>query len=377
MNFSKLEKYLDSLYDVNVPGCDLIVYKDHEPVFRHMAGYRDRARTQPVRGDETYCLYSCTKVFTSCAVMQLIEKGKLSLDDPVSRYLPAYAHLNVRQPDGTVVPAVRPMTVRHLLSMQSGLDYQTDTPAIRRLQEETAGHATTRQIVDVLVEEPLCFEPGTNFLYSMSHDVLGAVIEVVSGQKFSDYLRENIFEPLGLETIGFTQKEKDQGRLCAQYEYDEASKTLRDLPGKVMTYRISDCYESGGAGLISDLRDYGLFVDALSCGGQAADGTRILSPETIQLWNANQLGPVSRRTFDEWNRYGYSYALGVRTRVDLSKGGPGSIGEFGWDGAACSWAMIDPGRHIGAFYAMHVKNFVYAYDVIHPTLRGLIYEGLE
>ena len=267
----------------------------------------------------------------------------------MSMYLPAYARLKVRQPDGEVVPAVRTMTIRHLLSMQSGLDYQTDTPAIRRVQEETSGHATTRQIVDVLVEEPLCFEPGTDFLYSMSHDVLGAVIEVVSGQKFSDYLKENIFEPLGLKTIGFTQKEKDLDRLCAQYEYDEESKTLRDLPGRVMTYRISDRYESGGAGLISDLRDYGLFVDALSCGGQAADGTRILSPEMIQLWNTNQLGPVSRRTFDEWHRYGYSYALGVRTRVDLTKGGPGSIGEFGWDGAACSWAMIDPHRHIGAF----------------------------
>ncbi len=373
MDFTKLEKYLDSLQEVNVPGCDLIVCKDHEPVFRHTAGYRDSGRTQPVREDDTYCLYSCTKVFTSCAVMQLVEKGLLSLDDPVSRYLPAYGRLTLRK-DGGIVPAARAMTIRHLLSMQSGLDYQTDTPAIRRVLKETGGHATTRQIVDVLVEEPLCFEPGTDFLYSMSHDVLGAVIEVVSGLKFSAYLKENIFDPLGLKTIGFELKDAD--RLCAQYEYDGETDSLKDLPAHVMTYRISDQYESGGAGLISDVRDYSLFVDTLACGGEAADGTRILSPEMIQLWSANQLGPVSRRSFDEWHRYGYSYGLGVRTRVDLSKGGPGSIGEFGWDGAACSYAMIDPHRHIGAFFAMHVKNFVYAYDVIHPTLRGLIYEGL-
>ena len=376
MDFTKLGEYMDSLHSVNVPGCDLVVYKDHEMLYRHMAGYRDEEKTLPVRGDEAYCLYSCTKVFTTCAVMQLVEKEKINLDDPVSRYLPAYANLRVKEGD-TVVPAKRTMTIRHLLSMQSGLDYQTDTPAIRRVLSETGNRATTRQIVDALVEEPLSFEPGTNFLYSMSHDVLGAVIEVVSGQRFSDYLKEHIFDPLGLETIGFSLKEKDADRLCAQYEYDGETGKLKVLPKKVMTYHISEPYESGGAGLLGDVRDYSIFVDALACGGTAADGTAILSPEMIQLWSANQLQPASRRSFDEWHRNGYSYGLGVRTRVDLTKGGPGSIGEFGWDGAAGGYAMIDPHRHLSAFYAMHVKSYGYSYDVIHPTLRSLIYEGLD
>ena len=105
------------------------------------------------------------------------------------------------------------------------------------------------------------------------------------------------------------------------------------------------------------------------------DGQQILSPEMIQLWRANQLTPCSRRSFDLWNRKGYSYALGVRTRVDLTLGGAGNLGEFGWDGAAGSWTMIDPDQHLSAFYAMHVRNFGYAYDVIHPTVRSLIYEG--
>ena len=103
----------------------------------------------------------------------------------------------------------------------------------------------------------------------------------------------------------------------------------------------------------------------------------ILHPEMIQLWSANQLTAHSRHTFNEWNRRGYSYALGVRTRVDLSVGGPGSIGEFGWDGAAGSWTMIDPANHLSAFFAMHVRNCGYAYDVIHPTIRGLIYECVQ
>ncbi len=376
MDFSKLGNYLDSLYEVKVPGCDIMICKDHEPVYRHMAGFRDSGRTEPVRGDEIYCLYSATKVVTTCAVMQLLERGLLSLDDPVSRYLPAFAELSVKEGEG-IVPAKRPMLVRHLLSMQSGLDYETDTPAIRRVLRETGGQASTRQIVDVLPERPLCFEPGTDFQYSMSHDVLGALIEAVSGKRFSEYLKENIFAPLGLTTIGFSLKKKDEGRLVAQYEFVSDDEPLRLLPGKVTNYRISEQYESGGAGLMSDMKDYLTFLDAIACGGVTREGRQILSPEMIQLWSSNQLSARSRKSFDEWKRLGYSYALGVRTRVDLTQGGPGQIGEFGWDGAAGAWAMIDPVRRVSAFYLMHVKNFGYGYDVIHPTVRRLIYEGLE
>ena len=103
---------------------------------------------------------------------------------------------------------------------------------------------------------------------------------------------------------------------------------------------------------------------------------QILSPEMIQLWSANQLCPQGRRSFDGWHRVGYSYALGVRTRVNTRIGGPGSLGEFGWDGAAGAWVMIDPSKRLSAFFGMHVLNYGYNYDVIHPTLRGLIYEGL-
>ena len=376
MNFSKVGAYMDTLQEVHVPGCDLVVYKDHEMIYRHMSGFRDGNFKQPMRGDEIYFLYSCSKVFTTCAVMQLIERGLLNLDDPVSRYLPAFKDLKVEK-DGKIVPANRVLTIRHLMSMQSGLDYETDTPAIRRVLEETDGQAATRQIVDALAEKPLQFEPGTDFLYSMSHDVLPAIAEVVTGQRFSDYLKEHIFDPLGLATIGYTVKEKDQERVAAQFAFDWENQQLKQVSNEVRTYRISPCYESGGAGLISDVRDYSIFADTLACGGVSKEGMQILSPEMIQLWSANQLGPRSRRTFDEWKRLGYTYALGVRTRVDLTKGGLGTAGEFGWDGAAGSCVFIDPYRHISIFYAMHVLDYGYNYDVIHPRLRHLVYEGLD
>ena len=376
MDFYRLGAYLDTLDTVGVPGCDLAIYCDHEPIYRHMAGWRDAEQTQPVHGDETYCLYSCTKVFTTCAAMQLIERGAMSLDDPVSAYLPAFARMTVRDGDA-VRPARRTMTIRHLMSMQSGLDYVTDSPAIVEAIERTNGQANTRELAEAKAAEPLCFEPGTNFLYSLSHDVLGAVIEVASGKRFGEFLKENIFDPLGLETVGFALKEKDRPRQCAQYVFDDEKKAPVLCGRADNHYRLTPSFESGGAGLYCDVKDYIAFADALACGGVGKNGARILSPEMIQLWSANQLGPDSRRAFDEWHRMGYSYALGVRTRVDLTVGGSGAIGEFGWDGAAGSWTMIDPHNRLSAFYAMHVRNFGYCYDVIHPTLRTMIYDGLN
>ena len=376
MNFSRLTEYLDYTNRLNVPGCDLAVYRDHELIYRHQAGYRDTARTVPISGDEVYFLYSSTKVFTTCAAMQLIEQGKLSLDDPVSAWLPAYARLTVRDGDG-VRPAKTVMTVRHLMSMQSGLNYNTETPAIEKAMEDNQQRATTRQIAEAKAEDPLDFDPGTDFQYSFSHDVLAAVIEAVSGQRFSDYLREHIWEPLNIQGMSFRINEELRKNLCPLYRYDPETYSLAERTQEEIEDRFNPEFESGGGGLIGGVADYIRFADALACGGQGKDGAQILSPETIQLWSANQLCPRGRRSFDGWHRVGYSYALGVRTRVSNRIGGPGALGEFGWDGAAGAWTMIDPSNRLSAFFGMHVLNYGYNFDVIHPTLRGLIYEAIR
>ena len=375
MDFSALTAYLDSIPALGVPGCDLIVCRDHETLYRHMAGYRDENLKEPLRGNETYNLYSATKVFTTCAAMQLIENGKMSLDDPVKNYLPSFAHLTVKDGD-TVRPAQKVMTVRHLMSMQSGLNYDLDTPAIRRVLKETDNQATTRQLVDAKAEDPLEFEPGENFLYSASHDALAAVIEVASGERFSDYLRRHICDPLGIQSMFFILPKAWHDRQSVQVVFNPETGAFDVMPREDLNYRLCPNYESGGAGLIGTTEDYALFVDALACGGKTKDGYQLLSPQMIQLWSANQLGPVSRKSFDAWKRLGYSYALGVRTRVEQDLGGRGQIGEFGWDGAAGAWAMIDPHHRLSAFYASHVRNYGYNYDVIHPTVRDLIYKAL-
>ena len=374
MDFSRLTEYMDYLHKLNVPGCDLAVYRDHELIYRHQAGYRDLARTEPIQGDEAFFLYSATKVFTTCAAMQLIEQGKMNLDDPVSDYLPAYARLTVKDGD-TVRPAKTVMTVRHLMSMQSGLNYNTDIPAIEKEMKDNNQRATTRQIAEAKAEDPLEFDPGTDFQYSFSHDVLAAVIEAVSGQRFSAYLKEHIWEPLHIHGMAMRINDELEKHLCPLFSYDHHS--LREKTREEIKERFNPEYESGGGGLIGSVAEYAVFTDALACGGRGKDGANILSPEMIQLWSANQLCPKGRRSFDGWHRIGYSYALGVRTRVNTRIGGPGALGEFGWDGAAGAWAMIDPSNHLSAFFGMHVLNYGYNYDVIHPTLRGLIYEGLK
>ena len=375
MDFSELTAYLDSIPSLGVPGCDMAIYQNHKQLYRHSAGFRDADKTQPVKPDDTYWLFSCTKLFTTCAAMQLIERGEMNLDDPVSDYLPAYAHMTVKDGD-KVRPAKRVMTIRHLMSMQSGLNYNLETPSILAALKETDRQADTRRIVDALAKEPLEFDPGADFLYSLSHDVLAAVIEAVSGKKFSEYLKENIYAPLCLNPLSFTLTDELRTRQAVQVMH-HPDDTFTPMDANDNWFHFTPNYESGGAGLISDVHDMITFLDAIACGGVSADGKHILSPEMIQLWSANQLGPRSRASFDAWNRKGYSYGLGVRTRITAEPvGGRGQLGEFGWDGAACSYAVIDPVNHLSAFFAMHVRSFGYAYDVIHPTIRDLLYKGM-
>ena len=388
VDFQKMTAYLDQLHTQMIPGCGLMIYRDHELIYRHFAGHSDEEGKIPMKGDETYTIFSCTKVITTCAAMQLIEAGKIHLDDPVSDYLPAYAHLKVKDGD-RVRPAKRVMTVRHLMSMQGGLNYRCDTAPMDRLlaREPMAG---TREVAEAFAEIPLEFEPGTDFCYGLCHDVLAAVIEVASGQKFSEYLQEHIFQPLDMNTISFKCTPEIEKHLCAKFRYDGAQKKLVSMPAAELIYCFSPAQESGGGGLYSNMRDYALFLDAIACGGVGHTGARILLPETIQLWRANQLGPESRKTYACMGlgmagrnskispaRIGYSYGLGVRTRVDMNVGVKTCLGEFGWNGAAGAFALIDPHHHLSMFYAPHVMRHPTNGDIIQPTLSGLLYECMN
>lgn len=391
MDFSRLIAYLDSLEQrYAVPGFDMIITRDHETVFRHMGGCSDYEKRVPVCGRELYYIFSATKVITMTAAMQLIQQGKMSLDDPVSRYLPEFADMQVLDSADLnqwppVMPSLRdphhpasaPITLRMLMTMTSGLSYATGGEPILRLKEESGNHATTREMMKAIAEMPLLFEPGAHYYYSLGHDVIAGVIEVVSGLPFAKYLEENIFRPLGITDMYFHPDAGQRARLMAQYAFNNESPdapSVSPLPPE-NNYCLTDRYDSGGAGLCCSVEAYGAFAEALANGGVGRTGERILSPEGIALLSRNQLNEAQLRDFRIPRLTEYGYGLGVRTllRPELS---PTPLGEFGWDGAAGAYMLADPLNRIGIFYAQEVRNMLPVYNEIHPTLRNLAYEAL-
>lgn len=373
MEFKKLTAFLDSHSTELIPGMDYVVYKDHRPIYRHLFGYRDRENRIPMDGTELYWLFSATKVFTATAGMQLIEKGILHPEDPVSKFLPAFKTLSYKE-DGHIRACTVPLTVQHLFTMTGGFNYDIQCPSIKKAALYSGNKADTLTMINALAEEPLDFEPGTHFRYSLCHDVLAAVIEQASGMKYSEYLKRNIFEPLGIKNTGFTGE--DLTKFAVQYTYDGNTDTSVVKPdGNDCCYRLSDNYESGGAGLYSCVDDYILLADALACGGVGKTGARILKPETIKRMSTDQLTPALRAEFSNHTGPTYSYAMGVRTKVDPDASSP--VGEFGWDGAACAYTLIDPVNRVSAYLGMHIRNFGYGYFTVHHKVREYLYEDMR
>ncbi len=372
LNETKLTEYLDSLLEKGIPSVDCMVCKDHKVIYRHMNGTVDIDRKKKVVPDQLYLMFSMTKVQTMTAMMQLIEQGKVSMDDAVSKFLPAYANLNVEDETG-IHPAKETMRIWHLLSMQSGLDYDLNRPGIQRVLKEKGQKAGTREIVDSFAESPLKFEPGTKFLYSLSHDVAAAIIEVVSGMSFGEYMKKNLWEPLGMKDTFFAKPMNDgMERLAQQYIMDERGIVPMD---QSCVYQITENYESGGAGLISCTEDYAKLGDALSCGGVSADGARILKPETVEIIKQNLLCEAGLNEIRiSMGRKAYGYGCGMQIFMHPEAvGSPAPAGIFGWDGAAGSCIQMDTASKTCLVYTQHVRNCGPAYDIIHPTLRDLVF----
>ena len=315
---------------------------------------------------------SQTKGFCGVTIAKLVEEGKISLDDPVYKYIPAYKNARVKK-DGQEVPAQNTMTIRHLMTMTGGLNYNVGRDSIKRMLERTNNQATTVDIANALMEDPLDFEPGYRFQYSMCHDVLGAVIEAASGMSFRDYMKKNILDPLGMDRTDFLTLEEGQKVVAAQYTYDAQEKKVIQK-GKSNPLLISPKCYSGGAGLVSCAEDYIKFTDAMSCGGVSAQGVRILKPETIDLLRSEQLPSFCvEGSFSCTCGPDYGYGLGVRTRVAFTEGAVSAKGEFGWDGAAGADMMMDPEHRLSIAYTQHVLNWPAMLGTIHLQIRDILY----
>ena len=380
MNFQPLRDFMDNyLPTLGVPGTDIVIYKDHEEIFRYQSGFDSLKLGTPVNPNALYHMYSCTKVATCVAATQLIERGEILTTDPVFAYLPEYADIKVKHtlPDGTVQvrPAEKVLTIEHLLTMTGGLDYDIDRPAIKRVIQQTNGRAPTLDIVRAIPEDPFIFEPGSRYQYSLCLDVIGGLVELVSGMSLGEYFKKNIFEPLGMTETSFGVTEDKLARMATQYQYNAETGEVTEIPKAENRFNFGTEYHSGGAGLISSVKDQILFADALANYGVGKNGNRILSKVGVELMSANHLDPISLADFTKIGQVkGYGYGYGVRTNINpIINGNLSPVGEFGWDGARGSYLSADPKNRVAFFYAEHMGGL---HPVILPRLRNVVYSCL-
>ena len=292
MNFDGLKEFMDFLVEEKgIPGVDVTVYQRHKPVFRYNTGWRDREKRLPIEGDEAYFMYSATKPLTVTCALQLMEKGLFLMNDPLEEYLPEFADMQVMEFDAQGMPhtrpARRPIRIRDLFTMTAGLDYNLKNPAIERVVSETGGEAPTRRVVAALAKCPLGFDPGAQWQYSLCHDVLGVLVEALSGMRFETYMQKMLFEPLGMKMSSLHLTSAQSAKLAMQYRKQEDGAIVRTE--NTCTYTFGSHYDSGGAGLVSTLNDYIRFADALACGGVGMTGERILAQSSVELMRTNHL----------------------------------------------------------------------------------------
>ncbi len=354
------EKLKNIFENAGIPFADVIMYKKHEPVYRYL---------YHACGDEALRMYSITKPLTATCAMRLIEEGRLALNDPVEKYISEYSKAFLLDENGNKVSPKNKMTVLNLLTMTGGLDYNLNKASIKRVVKESGGKADTQTLVKSFVEEPLAFEPGTRFQYSLCHDVLAAVIEICSGMKFSEYVRKIILDPLGMTHSGFNFEDE---RVYEMYRVDNG----KIVPAiKKNPFRLSDNYESGGAGFCGTVEDYALFADALACGGEAYNGYRLLKRESIDMMRRDHTGVLClKNPFTCIQGDEYAYGLGVRTRLKDTEWGL-KKGEFGWDGAAGSYVMLDPAKEISVFVGMNLHLWYEVFNK-HIGIVEALYSGM-
>ena len=353
---SVLERYVDS---GSLAGVSALVSRGGQVVYEEQRGFQDREANVPMTPDTLFRICSMTKPITSVAAMILVEEGRLAIEDPVSKYIPAFANTQVLEitEDGTetLVPLARAITVEHLLTHTAGLTYAfmgREPWATRYIEAGIAnGLVETSQSTignaETIAAQPLLFQPGTAWHYSLATDVLGAVVEVASGQPLGSFLRERIFAPLGMNDTMFQVPPEKASRLATVYRPNEnggvdafREGVARDgLTVYSATYPLrGGAYESGGGGLVSSVRDYARFCHML-LGGGSADGVRILKRETIDLMTRDRCKHLGGLFVNHGDGFGLGFGVVTPEYGKLDLGAPGT---FSWGGFYYTYFWIDP-----------------------------------
>ena len=377
--------YLDETYvkDGRYVGTLTLVARKGEIAYLDSLGYMDREKERPMQEDAIFRIYSMTKSVTSIAIMQLLEKSKFRLDDPVHWYIPQFKNMGVFQagvfPNFVTSKPKRPMTIKDLLTHMSGLTYnfmyRTNVDAAHRSSDLMRAE-NLEDFVDTLSKIPLEFSPGDKWNYSVSTDVLGYLVEKLSGQKLDEYFQEHIFEPLGMIDTGFSCPEEKKSRLASLYEHNPSGKpNLMEVPS------LDVKMLSGGGGLFSTLSDYYNFTSMLLNKGEL-NGTRVIGRKTLEYMTMNHLPDgkdlteMSESAFSETPYAGVGFGLGFSVMTDPAKSQTLSdVGEFGWGGMASTVFFINPKEDmLVIFLTQLVPSSTYQ---VRRELRSLVYSALK
>jgi CubicO group peptidase (beta-lactamase class C family) len=380
------------------PGTQLLIYRRGKVVHNAVQGFADIERRVPVRDDTIFRIYSMTKPITAVAFMTLFEEGRVALDEPVHKYIPEWKNLGVfvagSAPSFLTRPPSRPMLIVDLLRHTSGLTYgfqqRSNVDAAYR-EKKIAESGTLQGMIEELAQIPLEFSPGEAWNYSVSTDVLGYLIGKISDRPFEQFLKERIFDPLGMSDTGFYVPPDKAARFAACYSADppgkvtvyaterKAALTLQDDPTK-SAFLSPPSFISGGGGLCSTAADYLTFCRALINGGELG-GVRLLGPKTLQLMTANHLPDgadlptLSRSMFSEATYNGIGFGLGLQVTIDPARTLlPVSRGEYGWGGVAGTAFWVDPAEELVAvFMTQLIPSSAYP---VRRELRTLVYAAI-
>lgn len=374
-----MNKYIEA---GKLPGVLTLIAKDGEVIYFEDEGYQDIEASKALQKDTLFRLFSMTKPVTAVAAAILWEQGKFHMFDPVVKYFPEFKDLQVyvsgEGKEITLEPMKTQMRIIDLFMHTSGFSYGFSQSPVDKLYQQhnmyKEGRApTTQEFVDTIAKLPLNHQPGTKYNYSVSIDILGVLVERISGQRLGEFMQEHIFSPLSMTNTSFLLAEEDKAKLATLYTVSKEGKTVVQPNEPLQTYQQESAVHAGGAGLISTMHDYYRFTQMLLNKG-SLDGKRILGRKTVEYMTTNHL-PDNLYPF-EAHAPGEGYGLGMSVTVDPSKGGfMSSKGNYGWGGLASTYFRIDPKENM-VFITM--SQFIpLGFHPFHDDLRNLVYQALE
>ncbi|WP_124100285.1 serine hydrolase domain-containing protein [Ruminococcus sp. Marseille-P6503] len=393
MNVKKLDEIggvLDGQVERgDVAGGSVLVLRDGKEIYRHNSGMADIARNIPVEDDTIFRIYSMTKPVTAAALMILHDRGMFDFEDSLSKYLPFFKDITVLDEDGKIVPAKREITIGEVVNMTSGLVYPDMAyPAGIKMEEvyhkyyeesEAGARISTRELMERAAKSPLAFQPGEKWLYGIGADVAGLLIEELSGMSFREFLKKELFEPLGMPDTDFYVPKEKLGRFSEMYLWNDNENRLEGIPWQHLGlrgfFKEPPAFESGGAGLVSTADDYAKFASMLIHGG-VSDGRRILSENAVKIMSTDSLTPRQRKTCDWDQCRGCGYSCLNRVLTDPSEcEGVGNVGEYGWDGWLGTYYSNDPIDKITLIYMIQRCGGFGSYP--SRQMKKIIYEALK